>query len=100
MNLESVFQRSVTCNEALQNIHPLEDGSGQARLPASFTPDLAHGNHPPVFWFSPVFVCSGLMKVYNEMALLKIEVFAKKKTKKQAILKLISTQSVCLNKGR
>ena len=28
----SASQRLVTCNEALQNIHPFEDGSGQARL--------------------------------------------------------------------
>lgn len=29
---KSVFQHFVTCNEALQNIHPFEGGSGQARL--------------------------------------------------------------------
>jgi hypothetical protein len=38
VTMESVFQRLVTYHETLQNIHPLEDGSGQARLPESSTP--------------------------------------------------------------
>jgi len=44
--MKSVFQRLVAYHEALQNIHPLEDGSGQARLPESSTPVLGPMESP------------------------------------------------------
>jgi hypothetical protein len=34
--MKSILQRLVAYHEALQNIHPLEDGSGQARLFCTF----------------------------------------------------------------
>ena len=78
---EARFSASLRTNETLQNIHPLEDGSGQARLPGSFTPWNSPMGSPLSFVVrvgSPVFlVPSGLIKVYNTFLLLKIEDFTK-----------------------
>jgi len=48
--MKSVFQHFVTYDKTLQNIHPLEDGSGQARLPVSSTPGSYPMGSPLPVW--------------------------------------------------